>query len=68
MNYSACVLLLLALVVTLKNKAWTEIPDSLEHQAPRFWQPFFIAMYDGGFGLALRHLAFCIIYVLTTLT
>lgn len=50
MNYMACVLLLLALVVTLKNKALTEIPDSLEHQAPHFWQPFFIAMYDGGFG------------------
>lgn len=50
MNYMACVLLLLALVVTLKNKAWTEVPDSLEHQAPHFWQPFFIAMYDGGFG------------------
>ncbi|MBL3730909.1 sulfite exporter TauE/SafE family protein [Lysinibacillus sp. HST-98] len=50
MNYMACVLLLLALVITLKNKAWTEVPDSLEHQAPHFWQPFFIAMYDGGFG------------------
>ncbi|KGR82417.1 sulfite exporter TauE/SafE family protein [Lysinibacillus boronitolerans] len=50
MNYTACVLLLLALVFTLKNKAWTEVHDSLEHQAPHFWQPFFIAMYDGGFG------------------
>jgi len=50
MNYMACVLLLLASVVTFKNKAWTEVPDSLEHQAPHFWQPFIIAMYDGGFG------------------
>ncbi|WP_155593329.1 sulfite exporter TauE/SafE family protein [Lysinibacillus cavernae] len=50
MTYTACVLLILALIVTLKHKEWTEIPDRTQHKTHHLWQPFFIAMYDGGFG------------------
>ncbi|MCK1989710.1 sulfite exporter TauE/SafE family protein [Lysinibacillus fusiformis] len=50
MNFTACILLIFALVVTLKNKAWTNTVNHTEHTTSSLWQPFFIAMYDGGFG------------------
>jgi len=50
MNVTACILLIFALVVTLKNKAWTDTVNPTEHTTSSLWQPFFIAMYDGGFG------------------
>ncbi|WP_291754165.1 sulfite exporter TauE/SafE family protein [Lysinibacillus sp. UBA5990] len=50
MNFIACILLIFALVVTFKNKAWTDTENHTEHTTSFLWQPFFIAMYDGGFG------------------
>jgi len=50
MNFTACILLIFALIVTLKNKAWTETANHTKHKTSSLWQPFFIAMYDGGFG------------------
>ncbi|QIC47638.1 sulfite exporter TauE/SafE family protein [Lysinibacillus sphaericus] len=50
MNVTACILLIFALVVTLKNKAWTDTVNPTEHTTSSLWQPFFIAIYDGGFG------------------
>lgn len=50
MNVITCVLLILALVVTLKKKEWTELPVRTQYKTHRLWQVFFIAMYDGGFG------------------
>ncbi|WP_312506546.1 sulfite exporter TauE/SafE family protein [Lysinibacillus sp.] len=50
MNVIVCVLLILALVVTLKNKEWNELPVRTQYKTHRLWQVFFIAMYDGGFG------------------
>ncbi|MEX3747883.1 sulfite exporter TauE/SafE family protein [Lysinibacillus xylanilyticus] len=51
MNIIACILLIFALFVTLKNREWTvssEENDTKHNN--RFWQPFLIAAYDGGFG------------------
>ncbi|MED4889544.1 sulfite exporter TauE/SafE family protein [Lysinibacillus sp. FSL R7-0073] len=50
MNFIACILLIFALVVTFQNKAWTDTENHTEHTTSSLWQPFFIAMYDGGFG------------------
>lgn len=51
MNIIACILLIFALFITLKNREWTvssEENDTKHNN--RFWQPFLIAAYDGGFG------------------
>ncbi|MFJ8460484.1 sulfite exporter TauE/SafE family protein [Lysinibacillus xylanilyticus] len=51
MDIIACILLIFALFVTLKNREWTvssEENDTKHNN--RFWQPFLIAAYDGGFG------------------
>lgn len=50
-NIIACILLIFALLITLKNKKWTF--SSEEHDTKhsnKLWQPFLIAVYDGGFG------------------
>lgn len=51
MNIIACILLIFTLFITLKNREWTvssEENDTKHNN--RFWQPFLIAAYDGGFG------------------
>lgn len=51
MNIIACILLVFALLITIKNKEWTA--NSEENDAKhsnKLWQPFLIAIYDGGFG------------------
>jgi len=51
MNIIACILLIFALLITLKNKEWTvssEETDTTHNNI--LWQPFLIAVYDGGFG------------------
>ena len=51
MNIIACILLISALFITLKNREWTVSSEenNTKHNN-RFWQPFLIAAYDGGFG------------------
>ncbi len=52
MNLAAFFLLCFALLITLKNKEWTE-HILVEHKTAKkikFYIPFLIAAYDGGFG------------------
>lgn len=51
MNIIACILLIFALFITLKNKKWTVISEENDTKhSNKLWQPFLIAVYDGGFG------------------
>lgn len=51
MNIIACILLIFALFITLKNKKWTvSSEESDTKHSNKLWQPFLIAVYDGGFG------------------
>lgn len=50
MNMIACILLILVLFLTLKRKEWTAQPDGNKTNQSYKWQPFFISVYDGGFG------------------
>jgi uncharacterized protein len=51
MNIIACILLIFALFITLKNKKWTVTSEENDTKhTNRLWQPFLIAAYDGGFG------------------
>ncbi|KMY33841.1 sulfite exporter tauE/safE [Lysinibacillus xylanilyticus] len=51
MNIIACILLIFALFITLKNKEWTvSSEESDTKHSNKLWQPFLIAVYDGGFG------------------
>lgn len=49
MNMIACILLILVLFLTLKRKEWTAQPDGNKTNQS-YKQPFFISVYDGGFG------------------
>jgi len=51
MNIIACMLLIFALFITLKNKEWTVSSEENDTKhSNKLWQPFLIAAYDGGFG------------------
>ncbi|GAB0170276.1 sulfite exporter TauE/SafE family protein [Lysinibacillus sp. CTST325] len=51
MNIIACILLIFALFITLKNKEWTVSSEENDTKhGNKLWQPFLIAAYDGGFG------------------
>ncbi|NEY73185.1 sulfite exporter TauE/SafE family protein [Bacillus mesophilus] len=54
MNVTALVLLAFALFVTIRNKKWVaEVKEKSFNQKPGFFSkliPFFIGIYDGGFG------------------
>ncbi|TQR34276.1 sulfite exporter TauE/SafE family protein [Lysinibacillus sphaericus] len=51
MNIIACMLLIFALFITLKNKKWTVSSEEIDiKHSNKLWQPFLIAVYDGGFG------------------
>jgi len=51
MNGIACILLLFALLMTLKKTDWTIHPEDQQSLASKgLLQPFLIAAYDGGFG------------------
>ncbi|MFJ3390289.1 MULTISPECIES: sulfite exporter TauE/SafE family protein [unclassified Lysinibacillus] len=51
MNIIACMLLIFALFITLKNKKWAVSSEEIDTKhSNKLWQPFLIAVYDGGFG------------------
>ncbi len=51
MNIIACMLLIFALFITLKNREWTVSSEENDTQhSNKLWNPFLIAVYDGGFG------------------
>jgi hypothetical protein len=51
MNIIACMLLIFALFITLKNREWTvSSEEKCTKHSNKLWQPFLIAVYDGGFG------------------
>lgn len=50
MNMIACLLLILVLFLTLKKIEWAAQSDENETKQGLLWQPFFISVYDGGFG------------------
>ncbi|MFJ7186142.1 sulfite exporter TauE/SafE family protein [Lysinibacillus xylanilyticus] len=51
MNIIACMLLIFALFITLKNREWTVSSEEKDTKhSNKLWQPFLIAVYDGGFG------------------
>ena len=51
MNIIACILLIFALFITLKNREWTVSSEENDTQhSNKLWNPFLIAVYDGGFG------------------
>ncbi|MFJ8514064.1 sulfite exporter TauE/SafE family protein [Lysinibacillus xylanilyticus] len=51
MNIIACILLIFALFITLKNREWTVSSEENDTKhSNKLFQPFLIAVYDGGFG------------------
>ncbi|MFJ7889794.1 sulfite exporter TauE/SafE family protein [Lysinibacillus xylanilyticus] len=51
MNIIACILLIFALFITLKNREWTvSSKENDTKNTNKLFQPFLIAVYDGSFG------------------